>query len=150
MSLSNIQLERGAEATEFIQEDYDETLSKCQRFYQVGNVQQNQLVTGADRMFAFAQNVQFKETMRDTPTVTTTRVSATSTMDGTFGVEVVSDAYITNRGFLGATRFNSVGKASGKASLEYNWVADSELPVGWNNQIAPSHFTNEARQDGES
>ena len=148
MSLSNIQLERGADATEFIQEDYDETLSKCQRFYETGTIKQTTLLTGNSRTFAFAENIHFKETKREVPTITTTRVSNSGT--GTFGSETVNSAYINDRGFLCTTSVDNSEKVAGKHALEFNWVADSELPVGWNNQIAPSHFTNEARQDGES
>ena len=150
MSLANVQLERGESATEFISEEYDETLSKCQRFYETGTIKQTALVTGNDREYAFVENVHFVETKRETPTVTTTRVSASGTSSPTFGAETTNRAYITDRGFLCTTQINNTGKAAGVATLEYNWVADSELPVGWNNQIPPSHFEDgQVRQDGQ-
>ena len=87
----------------------------------------------------------------DINTVTTTRVSASGTSSPTFGAEATNPAYITDRGFLSTTGYdNSENSGAGRADLEFNWVADSELPVGWNNQIAPSFFgSGQVRQDGQ-
>lgn len=108
----NIQLEKGAVATDYEVVPLDLNLYRCQRYYEIGNYAQTLPVSNASVTTSYLSPVYFKATKRVAPTVT-----GTNTQGGTFSaLSINTDGCSIGRSDAIANRINSG-----------TYIADSEM-----------------------
>ena len=111
--ITGVQLEKGSVATSFDYRPYGTELSLCQRYYQIGNIQQIGYIAASAPILV---SETFPVVMRTVPTITPTFTYSINCSGGTVG---------------GATTYNFysyvIGTVTGGQQYALNYTASSEL-----------------------
>ena len=124
--------------SEFIAETPREVLEKCQRYYEIGQ-EENQIIgDGSKQCHGVTDNVAFKQTKIKTPSICMyNAVTGGSNPPVNLGL-----LHQSTRKFVSSANINDIrtihGVRSYTSSLKYDWYADSELPVCTSN---PTYIT---------
>jgi len=121
--ITGVQLEVGQNPTEFESEPFERTLAKCQRYYEITDIE------GSDT-YRFSMNkgttsdsyywaIDFKTTKRAKPTCTISQ-----SFDDNLTLAIQTSA--TGRNHIGVKN-NTGGSTDTRAVGEFTWTADSEL-----------------------
>jgi len=131
LSLASVQLEEGENANKFAYEDHYKTLEKCQRFYETGESNIAVVTDAANNSPGAFKLVQMKRTKRNRPDIFVKVESTTGPFDTPFDIGAAS---IDERKFV--IEVGVTGSTPGIRKLKATWIADSEIPLYNNIQIA--------------
>jgi len=131
LSLASVQLETGETANEFAYEDHYKTLEKCQRFYETGEASIAVVTDAANNSPGAFKLVQMKRTKRNLPDIFVKVETTTGPFDTPFDIDV---ATINERKFI--IEVGITGSTPGVRKVKATWIADSEIPLYNNIEIA--------------
>jgi hypothetical protein len=115
--------------SEFIPETSREVLEKCQRYYEIGQ-EENQIIgDGSKQCYGVTDNVAFKQTKIKTPTICMyNAVTGGSHPPSNLGI-----LHQSTRKFVSSANIEDIqfshGSGSYTSSVKYDWYANSELPI---------------------
>lgn len=114
--MTGVQLEVGSVATPFEREIYSETLAKCQRYYEIGNLWQlySGYVVSGD---VYYNPVRFSVTKRAGSTVTPTVIAVSRFPSSITAPSVYVDGFYAQ----------STANVTGTGYYQYSWTASAEL-----------------------
>ena len=141
VSLAQVQLELDftspdSDVTEYIVEHPRKILKDCQKYYETG-YEENQIIgDGSQQCYGLTDNVAFKETKVKTPKICIYN-AVTGGMNPPKNIGII---HKSTRKFVASSNIENIDGAYGlyDSSVQFNWSADSELPVAGNN---PTYIT---------
>lgn len=131
VSLANVQLEEGELGNPYAYEDSYKTLEKCQRFYETGEATLTVVTDGNNFSPGAFKMVQMKRTKRNRPDIFITVSETSGAFDTPFDIQAGT---VDERKFV--IELGVTGSTPGFRKVKAAWIADSELPLYNNIQIA--------------
>jgi len=123
--------------SEFIPETPREVLEKCQRYYEIGQ-EENQIIgDGSKQCNGVTDNVAFKQTKIKTPSICMYNIE----LGGSNPPDSLGVLHQSTRKFVPSSNIHDIqytGIRSYTSSVKYDWSANSELPICTNN---PTYIT---------
>jgi len=119
--ITDVQLELGDNAHDTLHRPYQEELTLCERFYEVGDYEDRQYNPNVAESGAIGGAVRFRTRKRAASATIALTVVTETLMDTTSQQgSATTDAFVV--------KGNLIAGAAGKAQMDGTWTADSELP----------------------